>query len=150
MLDQKEITINGKSYTIQQLPTTTGLEIGVAIIKILSGAAQGIGDVPVGGSFLDTWIDSGKIASGLMNQLDVTGTPQLIKRIVRESIVSPTFSDEWYEAEFSGGYDDLATLIENVIALNKYMDMVKKRLPGALGLISSTTNTPAPNSIPST
>lgn len=140
MLDQKQVTIGEKTYTIQQFPTTIGLEIGISLVKIIAGAAEGFGDTPSGGGFLDTWINPGKIASGLMSKIDITGTPQLIKRMVRESIVSPEFNDEWYEAEFSGEYDNLISFIEEVISINKYMEMVKKRLPEIMGLISSDTN----------
>jgi len=143
MLDQKQITIDGKSYTIQQFPTTIGLEIGISLVKIIAGAAEGFGDVPPAGSFLDIWVNPGKIASGLMSKIDIVGTPQLIKRMIKESIVSPEFNDEWYEAEFSGEYDNLISFIEEVISVNKYMEMVKKRIPELMSfmeLTSSDTN----------
>lgn len=140
MLDQKQITIDGKSYTIQQFPTTTGLEIGISLVKIIAGSAEGFGDVPASGSFLDIWVNPGKIASGLMNKIDISGTPQLIKRMIRESIVQPEFNDEWYEAEFSGEYDNLISFIENVIEVNRYMDMVKKRIPELMKFMESTSS----------
>jgi len=144
MLDQKQVTIDGKSYTIQQFPTTIGLEIGISLVKVIAGAAKGFGDIPPAGSFLDIWVNPGKIASGLMGEIDIIGTPQLIKRMIKESIVSPDFDDEWYESEFSGEYDNLISFIEEVISVNKYMEMVKKRIPELMSfmeLTSSDTNT---------
>ena len=140
MLDQKQVTIDGKSYTIQQFPTTVGLEIGISLVKIISGATEGVGDVPAGGGFLDTWINPGKVASGLMNKIDVIGTPQLIKRMIKESVVQPEFTEEWYEAEFSGEYDNLISFIENVIEVNRYMDMVKKRIPELMKFMELTSS----------
>lgn len=140
MLDQKQITIDGKSYTIQQFPTTIGLEIGISLMKVIAGAAEGFGDIPPAGSFLDIWVNPGKIASGLMGQISITGTPQLIKRMIKESIAQPEFSEEWYEAEFSGEYDNLISFLENVIEVNRYMDMVKKRIPELMSFINLTSS----------
>jgi len=150
MLDQKEITVGKTGYTLQQLNTTSCLEIGISMIQIIAGAAEGFGDVPAGGGFLDIWVNPGKLSAGLMNKLDVTGTPQLIKRMVRESLMAPEFTEEWYEAEFSGELDNLFMLIEKIVELNRYPDLVKKRLPEIMGLISSVTDTVDPESIPST
>lgn len=150
MLDQAQITVGKKSYTIQQFATTEGLEIGIALIKIIAGAAEGVGDIPPNGSFLDTWINPGKLAAGIMGRLDVTGTPQLIKRMVAGSMITPTYTEDLFESEFSGEYDDLVTYLEKVIEHNRYMDLVKKRLPEFMGLISSDTSTKEQDSTRST
>jgi len=140
MLDQKQVTIDGRSFTIQQFPTTIGLEIGFSLVKIIAGAAEGFGDIPPAGSFLDIWVNPGKIATGLMNKIDIVGTPQLIKRMIRESVVQPDFTDEWYESEFSGEYDKLISVIEEIIKLNKYMEMVKKRIPELMSFMDLTSS----------
>lgn len=150
MLEQKEITIGGSNYVLQQFPTTSGLEIGIALVKIIAGAAEGIGDVPPGGGILDVEFNPGRMAAGVMKQFDVTGTPQLVRRMVRESVITPVYSDDWYESEFSGDYDRLGTMIEKIVAHNRYSDLVKKRLPEIMGLISSDTSTEGQDSTRST
>lgn len=137
MLDQKTVTIGEDKFTIQALPATKGLEVAFTIAHILKGAGQGFSEQYVM-NVLDTHINVGQLVSGIMNAVDIKGTPQFIRDLVKSSIVSPDCDDEFYESRFAARYDDLADLLKEIILLNNYGDVIKKNLMPVIGLLFST------------
>ena len=134
MLDQKEITVIGKQYVIQQLPSSRGIQVAVQIAQIAAGAAQGIGSAE---NIEDIQFNIGGIIDGMVRRLDAEATPAFIKRLVIESMVSPEMTPDNYEAEFSGNYDALWDLVAKIIEHNKLIDVLKKKLSDGMGLLLS-------------
>ena len=134
MLDQKEITVCGKQYVIQQLPSSRGIQVAVQIAQIAAGAAQGIGTSE---NIEDMPINIGGIIDGIVRRLDAEATPAFIKRLVVESVARPELTSEGYEAEFSGNYDALWELVAKIIEHNKLLDVLKKKLSEGMGQLLS-------------
>jgi hypothetical protein len=136
MLDQKEITVTGKQYVIQQLPSSRGMQVSIQIAQILSGAAQGIGTSE---NIEDMPINIGGVIDGIVRRLDAEATPAFIKRLVMESVVRPELTSDGYEAEFSGNYDSLWDLVAKIIEHNKLIDVLKKKLMDGMGQLFSAS-----------
>lgn len=137
MLEQKTVTIGDDNFVIQALPATQGLETAFTIAHIIKGAGQGFSDEYVF-NVSESHINMGQLVSGVINAIDIKGTPQFIKNLIRTSLITPEFTDEFYEARFSSKYDDLADLVKEIIILNNYGDMVKKNLTPVIELLFST------------
>lgn len=141
-MDQKEIKVGESRYYIQQLPAQEGLEVMFAVTRILSGMAEGVGETSTGLGFMDTSLNFGKMAAGVIARTDVLGTPQLIKRIVRGSVVKPDVSaegfdfDAWFDEQFAGRYVDLWDLVGEIMTFNRYDEIVKKKLPAIIDALS--------------
>ncbi len=139
MLEQKSVKIGDTEYIIQQFPATRGLEIGIHLIKIAMGGAKGINNVSGDEDFLDAQYNPAQMAAGIMEQVDEKGTPEFIKRTVRESLISPepneSFND-WYEHHFSANLTELYDLLAAIIEHNGYMELVKKKMLETFGIFS--------------
>lgn len=137
MLEQKTVTIGEDKFVIQALPATKGLEVAFTIAHILKGAGQGFSEQYVL-NVLDTHINVGQLVSGILSAVDIQGTPQFIRDLVKTSVISPDCDDEFYESRFAARYDDLAELVKEIIVLNNYGDVIKKNLMPVIGLLFST------------
>lgn len=140
MLEQKDFKYGSTAYVIQQLPATRGMEVGIHLIHVLMGGAEGFGGIHEGQDFLDAEYNPAVIAAGLMSRIHQRDTPTFIKTIVRESLIVPDPGDkfdEWYELHFAANYDELLSLLTAIIEHNGYIDLVKKRLSEVMGLLSS-------------
>lgn len=129
MLDQKQVTINEKDFTIQQLPTTKGLEVTFSIAHILKGLAEGASEEFVF-NFTETKVNVGKMIAGVISRTDIKGTPEFIKSVICESVVSPDMASGEFEYEvfFSGEYEMISELFTEIIIHNKFHELVKKNL----------------------
>lgn len=142
MLKQKEYKIGDTEYVIQQFPATRGLEIGIHLIKIAMGAAEGVGNIEGEQDFLDSEYSPAKMVSGVIDRIDEKGTPAFIKQMIQESLIRPepgdSFSD-WYESKFSANLEGLYALMEAIIDHNNYLDVIKKKVSQIM-LLSSSGN----------
>lgn len=140
MLEQKVLKIGETDFVIQQLPATRGMEVGIHLMQIIAGAAEGMGDTKEGDDFLDTEYNPAKMATGLMNKIDEKGTPAFIKTLIKESLIQPDPSEafnDWYEAHYSANYDELFDMVAAIIDHNRYADMIKKKFQGVMDMFSS-------------
>lgn len=127
MLKQKTIQIGKTDFTIQQLPTTKGLEVTFAIAQILKGMAEGVTDEFVF-SFEETKVNVGKMVAGVISCTDIEGTPEFIRNLVIKSTAKPEMSTDEFDLHFSGNYAELAELLENIIIFNGFHELFKKKL----------------------
>jgi hypothetical protein len=140
MLDQRDVTINGTQYVIQQLPSSRGMQVAIILAKIASGAAKGIGAAE---SIEDIPINIGGIIDGVVERLDAEASPAFIKRLVMDSVVRPEMTSESFEAQFSGNYDELWELVAKIIEHNKLLEVLKKKASDGMGLLFSASPKPA-------
>lgn len=133
MLEQTTVQIGKDKFVIQQMPATRGLETACAIGKVLKGAGDGFSEETVL-TFTETRYNVAKVVGGIIDAYDVKHTPELIRQIIKDSMIRPEYDEEWYERRFSGNYDDLYQLLAAIIKHNNYEDVLKKRL---LPLISA-------------
>ena len=134
MLDQKTVTIGKTDFVIGQLTTSKGLEVTFAIAQILKGLAEGVSEEYVL-NFDATKVNVGKSIAGLIACSDVKETPEFIKQLVMDSVVSPDMGgqEQLFEQHFAGNYGELSELLEEIIVFNGFSELVKKN---ALRLIS--------------
>ena len=139
MLEQKDIKIGDTDFVIQQLPATRGMEVGIHLVQIIMGAADGIESISEGEDILDAEYNPAKMASGLMGKIDEKGTPAFIKQLVRESMIRPDPGEgfaEWYETHFSANYGELFDLVSAIIEHNNYVNMIKKKFQEVMDMFS--------------
>lgn len=139
MLEQKDIKIGETDFVIQQLPATRGLEVGIHLVQIIMGAAEGIDNIKDGESFLDSEYNPAKMAHGLMGKIDEKGTPAFIKQLIQESMIRPDVGagfSEWYEVQFAANFDELFDLVAVIIEHNNYVDMLKKKFQAITDIFS--------------
>lgn len=127
MIDQKTIDVCGEPVVIQQLPAQTGMEVFLAFSKILAGAKEGIGIESIL-NLEETKIDLGKIIAGIIEATDVKGTPEFIRKLVEDSMVSPAYSQDYFNGTFAGHYSELFELVSEIFKFNNFDDLVKKSL----------------------
>lgn len=145
MLDQKTFSLGDQEFTIQQLPTTKGIKVAVYLTKAMSGMSEGVGDSPE--DVMSTKFNIGVMISGIIDKLDVEGTPQFIKSLILDSVVVPKMDSDLYEGMFSGDYQLLFDLLENIIDHNKYGDLLKKKTASIIKLfVGPTTAKPSTRS----
>jgi len=134
MLNQKTVTIGKTDFVIQQLTASKGLEVTFAIAQILKGLAEGVSEEYVL-NFDATKVNIGKMIAGVIACSDVKETPEFIKQLVMDSVVSPDMGgqEQLFEQHFAGNYGELSELLEEIIVFNGFSELVKKN---ALRLIS--------------
>jgi len=127
MLEQKEIYLADERIVIQQLPTTKAIAAAIEIMQLIGGMAEGVGAMPAD-NLMEIPISPGKIVDGLIKRLNKEQTPMMLRRLVADSMVKPEYTETWFETRFAGRFDDLYKLIEAIISLNNYADVLKKRV----------------------
>ncbi len=127
MIEQKTIDVCGDPVVIQQLPAQTGMEVFLAFSKIMAGAKEGI-SVESLLNLEETKIDLGRIIAGIIDATNVKGTPEFIRKLVEDSMVSPAYSQEYFNNTFAGHYHELFELIATIFTFNNFDDLVKKSL----------------------
>lgn len=140
MLKQKEVKLGDTDYVLQQFPSTRGLEVGIHLVKIAMGAADGFSDIPDEKSFLDTEINPARMAAGIFERIDEHGTPTFIKIVIKESLIKPDPANDfesWYENHFSANYNELYDLLAAIIEHNGYVDLIKKKMGDIMGIFYS-------------
>ncbi len=140
MLKQETLKLGDTEYVIQQLPCTRGLEVGIHLVKIIMGAADGVDGVTGEKSLLDTELNPAKMAAGLFKKIDEKGTPAFIKNLIQESLVRPDPGDgfnDWYETQFAANYEELYDLLAAIIDHNGYIDLIKKKTADVLAIFYS-------------
>lgn len=137
MLDQKTVTLGDEKFVIQALPATKGLEVAFTIAHILKGASEGFSEQYVL-NVLDTHMNIGKLVAGIIGAIDIKGTPQFIRDLIKSSIISPECNDEFFDSRFAARYNDLAELMKEIILLNNYGELIKKNLMPVIDLLFST------------
>lgn len=137
-LQQKTISIGEKAFTIQQLPTTKGLEVTFAIGHILKGMGEGVSEEFVF-NFTETKANFGKMVAGMIGCTDVKGTPEFIKNLICDSVIKPDMlgNAELFETEFAGEYELLSEVLEEIIIFNKFHELVKKNLLRIIATVQS-------------
>jgi len=129
MLKQHTVTIGEIDFTIEQLPTTKGLEVTFAIAQLLKGLAEGVSEEFVL-NFTSTKVNIGKALAGLIACSDVKETPEFIKSLVVMSVKKPemTGGSDLFEQHFAGNYAELSELLTEIVMFNKFDDLVKKNV----------------------
>lgn len=143
MIDQTTVKLGGEGreteYVIQRLPATRGMEVGIHLMQIVMGAAEGVGNIREGEDFLDAEYNPAQMAAGLMKRIDEKSSPAFIKALIRESLVYPdpgeSFND-WYENHFAANFNEIFDLLSAIISHNGYADLVKKRMEEVMGIFS--------------
>jgi hypothetical protein len=151
MLSQKTVLIDGKELIIQQLGTTNALNHAIILGQLIGGVSQGVdsrGSTDVG----DWFIDFGKMAEGVLSKLDSEESPRWIKRLIQQSLIKPTYSDDWYESFFSGNIDGLAELIKQILEHNYggLFEFAKKKIEDTSTKSTSLTGTETHKTLKST
>lgn len=159
MIESKEIKIGGEKFIINSLPATRAVSIAVRLAKVAGGAGMGISDFTMKIEELPEAFHLGNMVQGVLQNIDVDGAPELLRDIVRESVVFPQFEGEidgvnadkrflaWYDTRFSRKLDDLIALLYVIFSHNygDPLEWLKKKwaLAIELGLL-------APSAPPST
>ncbi len=152
MLEQKEVQIGSEKMVIESLPATKALNLLARLMRIAGGAGKGVSDLPNTVGDIEKDLHVGAMIQGVLEQVDPSDTPVLIKGIVQESLPvwrdKPGFS-EWYENRFSRRFDDLLVLLKEILEWNygEAAALAKKLLAGALS--SKEEESPAGSSVPS-
>lgn len=132
MLENKTITIGGDDFVLEQLPTTPALKYAIALGKIFGTMLAGGFDIENFDEEKDTFdqLNASKMVTGLLSQLDAEKTPELIKSMIRDSLLSPKWSNDWYERRFSGELADLTQLLTHILQDNfgDVLEIAKKKL----------------------
>ncbi len=141
MLSQRQISVGADDFTLTQFPTTKALRYGIALGKIAGAMlADGL-DTDLAEDAQDdvlAGLDAGGMVRGLLSQIDEQKTPELIKSMLRDALVTYTFQgktrtewdDQWYENRFAGALDELVELLTAVFEDNfvAVIDVVKKKV----------------------
>ncbi len=157
MREQRTVVAGEDEFTLQQYPTTKALKYGISIGKIVgamaAGGLDGMEDGEPASDIFDA-MDAGGMVKGLMSQLDVDVTPELIKSMLQDAIAAYTvdgkikteWSDPWYETRFAGRIGDLVTILMAIFEDNfiQAVDVVKKKV----GAVRPTTSPKSSASIP--
>ncbi len=125
MIENKKLTIGGDSIIIQSLPATRSASIGFMLLKIIGGVGAGVSDISFNMKELAQFLHAGKMVQGLLANIDADGTAELIRDIIRESVVQPSFEGQpskafidWYENRFSMELQDLLVLLVEIFQHN--------------------------------
>lgn len=127
MIKQKTIDVCGEPVVIQQLPAQMGMEVFLVFSKIMAGAKEGI-SVESLLNLEETKIDLGRIIAGIIEATDIKGTPEFIRKLIEDSMVSPAYSQDYFNGTFAGHYDELFSLVATIFKFNNFDDLVKKSL----------------------
>lgn len=147
-MKQQIVSFEDDEFVIQQLPADQAIAVGITISKIVSGASAGFGEL-YSDDILDTPINPAMIISGVISKLDAKETPAFIRKLVMDSLVKPDeFTADQYNARFAGKLDDLFVLVEEIIKLNNYVDLLKKRILAPLKQFFSVNKEADPASTP--
>lgn len=132
MLEQTTVNIGGDDIVIESLPATAALQLLTKTVRIVGGAGKGLKDFPSSkeelarmGKDLSESLHLGSMIEGLIDRLDSTEFPNLIKETVKASL--PLFRDrvkkgegsfdDWFENRFS---KDLKGLFQLLFEIYKY------------------------------
>lgn len=116
MLEQKSVSLGSGEIVIQQLGTTLALKHSVILGNLFGGAAQGVESYS---TKIENWnINFGRIISGMIDQLDPEKSPAWIKELVQQSVIQPTFTDDWFDITFSGNLEELMELLKAILEFN--------------------------------
>lgn len=126
MITTKEVQIGKDEFSIQSLPATRALQIAAKLTKVVGGAGMGIKDFTLKVEELPEAVHLGKVVQGILQNIDADGAPELIRSVVRETLVKPNFEGEggeekfiaWYENRFAGELQDLAALLYEIFSHN--------------------------------
>lgn len=105
-IQQKEVTINGETYLLTQLPGMTGLKLGKQLVKILGPAFAGMQGEE--GSM-------SKALSILFENLDDSAEALIIALVTSASKGSVAIN---FNTEFAGEYDKLFLLVKEIVEFN--------------------------------
>lgn len=148
MIENKEFKLGKDKVVIQSLPATRALSIAAKLVKLVGGAGAGITDLTLDPEEISKAFHVGNMVQGVIENIDSDEGPELIRSVIRESVVSPTFEgvnsearfNEWYETRFSRQLQDLMTLLYEIFTFNygDPVDWIKKGLAQATesGLLS--------------
>ena len=130
MIEAKVLKIGKDSFTINSLPATRALVIGAKLAKIVGGVGKGVSDLTLNPKEFAEAFHIGNMLQGVLQNIDADGAPELIRDIVRESLVVPQFEgeidnigpeqrfQEWYDNRFSKELNDLAVLLYEIFYHN--------------------------------
>ena len=106
------------------------------ISQIVKGLAEGVTDEFIL-NFSETKVNIGKMIAGVIANTDVKETPEFIKQLICDSVVSPKLRDEaqLFETHFAGNYEDLSDLLVEIIIFNGFSELVKKNLLALTGFL---------------
>ena len=151
MIETKDVVIGDDTMTIRSLPATRALSIAARLLKVMGGIGMGMKDFTLKPEEFAEAFHMGNMMQGLIQNIDADGAPELIRQVVRESLVSPSFEpsatkketnmegaeqrfNEWYDDRFSRGLDDLLALLYEIFSWNygDPVDWIKKTLARAI------------------
>lgn len=118
-IQQKETTIGGVKYIVQEFGTTEALYWTATLAQIGSGALLGVEKFPEGG-IESIEIHPGKAIRGLLNHMPAPEFVHLAKKLYQESIVMPPYNSDDFETAFAGGKGlaDLFELLAFIVEFN--------------------------------
>lgn len=126
MIETKTLKIGEDKFAIQSLPATRALTVAAKLAKVAGGAGKGMSDFTLKIEEISDAFHVGSMVQGVLQNIDADGAPELIRQLVRESLVTPLFEGdgaeqrftEWYELRFSRELQDLMVLLYEIFAHN--------------------------------
>lgn len=146
MLTQLKVQVGDEELIITSLPATAAIRYAAKITKIVSGAGRGVKDIPTSAEEASEALHVGAMLQGIMANIDEDEATDLIKNIIRQSLLRPNFVDQspqdfedWFDDRFSKGLDQLMDLLQAIIAHNYGDPMVwlKKAMDRAMVSLAS-------------
>ncbi len=147
MIETIEIQIGKDTFKIQSFPATRALQVAAKLAKVVGGAGMGVNDFTLKVEELSEAYHVGNMVQGILQNIDATDDPKLIRNIVQEVLVSPNFKDVkegenadekfnlWYEDRFAGKQlQDLPVLLYGIFSHNygDPMEWIKKVMAQAI------------------
>ncbi len=117
MLEQKTVLIGDVEITIQQLGTSKALKHSIILGQLFGGVSQGIASQ--GKTTFQDWdIDFGRMIDGILSKLDSEKSPAWIKELIKESVIQPAYTQDWFDITFSGSLENLLELVKAILEQN--------------------------------
>lgn len=137
MIEQKETTIGGVKYTVQEFNTLDGLFWTSTLAQLGSGLLLGV-DIRDGEGIDSLDIHIGRAMRGLANHLPAKEFVHLCTKLYQDSVVVPVYDPKEFDEMFAGGkgLDNLFHLLAFVIEFNfdALAPTLKKTLADLTGL----------------
>lgn len=120
MLQDKEVVLErAGTLRIKQLPTSTALRFSVALGKLAVPIAEGFDFSDQDNSKRQISFEAVDIARRVMNVMDEQRTPDMVRDLVKASVVQPPWDDGgWYETRFAANFKELFELLKEIIQFN--------------------------------
>lgn len=130
---QKQFTVNGAEFVVQEWTTSQAIYWGKYLIDMGAGALDGV----TGDTLAKANVNIGRLIAGIIKTLRPADTVTFLRGIVKDSVVKPTYSDEWFDNHFGPNLHWLIELVTEIVKF-QFRDaapaLKKKVLPALLTL----------------